>query len=61
VLGTVLNRISSPGGGYYYYYGYGYGYGYGKYYIPGNVDTPGKGVDVTPERAAVESSGTDTK
>ena len=61
VLGTVLNRISSPGGGYYYYYGYGYGYGYGKYYIPGNVDTPGKGVDATPEPAAVESSGTDTK
>jgi capsular exopolysaccharide synthesis family protein len=61
VLGTVLNRISSPGGGYYYYYGYGYGYGYGKYYIPGNVDTPGKAVETTPEPAAVESSGTETK
>lgn len=65
LLGTVLNRMSGPGGGYYYYYGYGYGYGYGKYYIPGTVETPaGSGAaSTTPGDSPVDSisSGTEAK
>lgn len=65
VLGTVLNRMSGPGGGYYYYYGYGYGYGYGKYYIPGTIETPAAAgpADTTPGDTPVDSisSGTEAK